>query len=74
MSENINNQNLNTNKCYHCNKKLKTLFFTCKCKYTFCLNHQIPELHNCTFDFKKQFKEELKKNNPIIEPSKIKSF
>lgn len=32
----------------------KKVFITgeCKCGKTFCINHRLPEEHDCTFDFK----------------------
>jgi len=67
--------NLNTKeRCAICNKKINLLNFSCKCNKKFCLNHQIPEKHNCIFDYKNMAKENLKKNNPIIIPDKIKTF
>lgn len=61
-------------RCSMCNKKLKLLMFSCKCNKKFCLNHQLPELHNCIFDYKNIGKDDIKKNNPIITPDKIKTF
>ena len=56
-------------KCKHCKKKLKLITFKCKCGYTFCVNHQVPHIHNCTFDYVKETKDKLKKNNPKIKSS-----
>ena len=40
-------------RCYICRKKLGLMSFTCKCSdKLFCVEHQLPELHNCSFDFK----------------------
>ena len=30
------NDNKNKEKCYHCNKKLKMINFTCRCNHKFC--------------------------------------
>ena len=38
-------------RCFHCRKK--SLYVTmCKCGQVFCLNHNQPEIHNCTFNHK----------------------
>ena len=37
----------------------------------YCLSHLQPELHNCTYDFKKEGKEKLKEENPKIINKKI---
>ncbi len=54
-------------RCHFCNKKLKMINFTCRCNHKFCINHQSPHSHNCTYDFKKEKQNEIKKNNPIIQ-------
>ena len=36
-----------------CRKKLKLTDMKCVCCKTFCLEHRLPESHNCTYDFKK---------------------
>lgn len=61
----------NSSRCGMCNKKLNIMSFTCKCNKNFCLNHQLPELHKCLFNFKDLAKDQIKKCNPIIQPSKI---
>ena len=43
----------------------------CKCSKCFCIEHLLPEKHNCTFDFKKDGKEKIKQNNPRIINDKI---
>lgn len=39
-------------KCSLCNRKVNHLDIVCKCGTKFCMVHQMPEKHNCTFDFK----------------------
>jgi len=55
--------------CFKCRVKLPLVKQTtnkCKCGYIFCDSHKIPDQHNCDFDFKKQGRELLMKNNPKI--------
>ena len=59
------------NKCPICNKKLKLTNLMCKCNNTYCNINSPPELHNCTFDYKKQGQDLLNKNNPKIISNKI---
>ena len=54
-------------KCNKCKKKLSLIYFTCKCGNTYCIAHQIPHKHNCTFDYLNENKQKIKKNNPKIE-------
>ena len=54
-----------------CNKKLGITSFPCKCEKKFCSLHLMPELHACTFDYKKQGQELIRKKNPVIINSKV---
>ena len=58
-------------RCYHCNKKLKMIHFTCKCNNTFCILHQNPHSHNCSFNNKKLCQETIKNNNPLTIHQKV---
>lgn len=39
-------------RCFHCNKKLGLIDYTCKCDHKFCLKCKLPEIHNCNYDYK----------------------
>lgn len=60
-------------KCYQCGKKV-LLINICKCNKKFCMNHHYPEDHNCTFNFKEEYKKELINMNPIIKNKKIENI
>ena len=62
------------NKCYHCKKKAGIYGFECKCGYTFCKMHRIPEDHDCTFDFAHHGKKQLEKNNPLLVGKKLEEL
>ena len=51
-------------KCYHCKKKLDMMVFECKCGHKFCVTHLNRHSHNCKYDYAKEKKEEIVKNNP----------
>ena len=61
-------------RCGECNKKLKLIDYVCKCEIRFCIRHKHPENHTCNFDHKRKFKEQLKKDNPIIIGEKIRKI
>ena len=48
-----NNKTKTKERCYYCNKKLKMIDFTCRCNHKFCILHQNPQNHNCSFNNKK---------------------
>lgn len=57
-------------KCELCNKKV-LIINTCKCNKKFCMKHHHPEDHDCTFDFKEDYKKKLTDLNPIIKNDKL---
>ena len=59
------------NRCNKCNKKLKLTAFKCKCDEYFCDAHIFSACHDCPFDYKKQGRDRLEKNNPVIIHKKI---
>jgi hypothetical protein len=66
-----NNNNSKKERCYYCNKKLKIIHFTCKCNHKFCILHQNPHSHKCSFNNKKICQDNIKKNNPQTIHQKV---
>ena len=64
----------NKKKCWTCRKKIGLLGFKCKCEYVFCKKHRIPEEHSCSFDFRKQQREKLTKQNPRLHGNKMQKI
>ena len=61
-------------KCEHCKmKKINTLIaFPCRCGLKFlCDKCRYPEEHKCTFDYKKEANERLKKENEKVVAEKL---
>ena len=48
-------------RCELCKKKLGVQEFKCKCGKIFCISHLHAESHNCTFDYRQEGQELLKK-------------
>merc|ERR1740133_233467 len=57
---------VNTSRCFACNKKIGLLGFKCKCEFVFCATHRAEDKHSCAFDYKAQGKELLTRLNPVI--------
>ena len=53
-------------RCHQCNKKLSMMSFKCKCGYTFCIAHQIPHNHKCSYNHKQEKIIQIQNNNPKI--------
>lgn len=63
-----------TRRCENCKKKVNLIYFECKCEYkTLCINCKMPEYHKCQSleEFKKDAKEVLNKNNPVVVSDKL---
>jgi predicted nucleic acid binding AN1-type Zn finger protein len=60
------------NRCGCCKKKLTLTDFTCnKCSARFCVQHRLPELHSCPFDYRDEGRANLTKQNPRIIGDKL---
>ena len=60
--------------CWKCTKKAGMFSFKCKCEYTFCKKHRLPEKHECNFDFVKDGKNRLANNNKSIQRAKVEQI
>ncbi|KAL3524195.1 hypothetical protein ACH5RR_017029 [Cinchona calisaya] len=59
------------NRCNSCKKKVVLTGFSCRCGGMFCGLHRYPEEHACYFDFKKQARLALPKQNPLCTADKL---
>ena len=50
-----------SNRCQQCKKKLGLLPYQCKCGGSFCITHLPGEEHKCTYDYKAEQQERLRK-------------
>ena len=44
-----------------CKRKLYLTDSACRCKQTYCSRHRLPELHECTYNFKNESNEAFMK-------------
>ena len=61
-------------RCSKCIKKTGLMAHKCKCNLIFCIKCRLPEQHNCTFDFKTEGKELLKKDLIKVAAKKIEKI
>lgn len=54
-------------RCSKCNRKTRLNYYNCKCGKTLCIRHRYRESHDCTYDYKKEFRNKLKDDNPKFE-------
>lgn len=58
-------------RCLQCKKKTGMMSFTCKCNNIYCLQCKLPEIHSCSFDYKKESKDILNKTLEKVVPDKM---
>lgn len=61
----------NKKRCFVCKTRLELAFLEigrCKCGYTFCELHRLPEQHACTYDHKESGRQEAREK--MISPKK----
>ena len=58
-------------RCNSCNKKIGLHSYECKCDGIYCTQCRYPDIHNCSYDFIKEKKEILNKQNPQIKSKQI---
>lgn len=61
-------------RCGICKKKIGLTGFDCRCGGLYCSMHRYADTHNCTFDYKEDGKEKIRKANPVIQDDKINRF
>ncbi|XP_059383377.1 AN1-type zinc finger protein 6 isoform X1 [Carassius carassius] len=62
------------NRCFTCRKKVGLTGFGCRCGHLFCSIHRYSDVHNCSFDYKADAAEKIRKENPLIVGEKIKKI
>lgn len=65
---------VDTTRCWSCNKKVGLLGFKCRCEYVFCSTHRYSDKHECNFDYKSMNKAALEKANPVVKGSKLEKI
>ncbi|MBN3306188.1 ZFAN6 protein, partial [Amia calva] len=62
------------NRCFLCRKKVGLTGFDCRCGNLFCGVHRYSDIHNCTFDYKADAAEKIRKENPVVVGEKIQKI
>ncbi|KAJ7994730.1 hypothetical protein DPEC_G00252510 [Dallia pectoralis] len=65
---------LKKNRCFTCRKKVGLTGFDCRCGNVFCGAHRYSDIHNCTFDYKADAAEKIRKANPVVVGEKIQKI
>ncbi|KAI9999374.1 hypothetical protein NQD34_018267 [Periophthalmus magnuspinnatus] len=59
------------NRCFICRKKLGLTGFDCRCGQQFCGLHRYSDKHHCSYDYRTEAAEKIRKENPVVVADKI---
>lgn len=58
-------------KCGVCKKKIGLTGFECRCGGLYCPLHRYADQHNCQHDYTTEGRNQLRKDNPVVQDDKI---
>ncbi|XP_061102399.1 AN1-type zinc finger protein 6 [Conger conger] len=62
------------NRCFMCRKKVGLTGFDCRCGSVFCGIHRYSDVHSCSFDYRADAAEKIRKENPVVVGEKIQKI
>ncbi|XP_053574435.1 AN1-type zinc finger protein 6 isoform X1 [Bombina bombina] len=62
------------NRCFMCRKKTGLTGFECRCGNVFCGAHRYSDVHSCSYDYKADAAEKIRKENPVVVGEKIQKI
>ncbi|KAH8387377.1 hypothetical protein KR093_006697 [Drosophila rubida] len=61
--------------CDKCGKKFGlTGGFPCRCGGTYCAFHRYSDRHDCSFDYRELGANEIRRDNPLVVPEKLRKI
>lgn len=73
-AEEVKKEQVDPKKCFACPKKVGAIGHQCKCGFTFCKSHRLPEDHECTYNFREEAAKKLAKENPLVVAAKMEKI
>ncbi|XP_006870969.1 PREDICTED: AN1-type zinc finger protein 6 isoform X5 [Chrysochloris asiatica] len=62
------------NRCFMCRKKVGLTGFECRCGNIYCGAHRYSDVHNCSYNYKADAAEKIRKENPVVVGEKIQKI
>uniref|UniRef100_A0A7M4FF62 AN1-type zinc finger protein 6 n=1 Tax=Crocodylus porosus TaxID=8502 RepID=A0A7M4FF62_CROPO len=62
------------NRCFMCRKKVGLTGFECRCGNVFCAMHRYSDVHSCSYNYKADAAEKIRKENPVVVGEKIQKI
>ncbi|XP_060116023.1 AN1-type zinc finger protein 6 isoform X3 [Heteronotia binoei] len=61
-------------RCFMCRKKVGLTGFECRCGNIFCGVHRYSDVHSCSYNYKADAAEKIRKENPVVVGEKIQKI
>nr|XP_033776220.1 AN1-type zinc finger protein 6 isoform X1 [Geotrypetes seraphini]XP_033776221.1 AN1-type zinc finger protein 6 isoform X1 [Geotrypetes seraphini]XP_033776222.1 AN1-type zinc finger protein 6 isoform X1 [Geotrypetes seraphini] len=61
-------------RCHMCRKSVGLTGFQCRCGHIFCSIHRYSDIHNCSYDYKADAAEKIRKENPMVAGEKVQKI
>ncbi len=58
-------------RCFKCHRKIGLTAIRCHCQYYFCGRHRYAEQHECSFDYRRQGKQQLEAKLEQVTSDKL---
>ncbi|XP_010018692.1 PREDICTED: AN1-type zinc finger protein 6 isoform X3 [Nestor notabilis] len=62
------------NRCFMCRKKVGLTGFECRCGNVYCGMHRYSDVHSCSYNYKADAAEKIRKENPVVVGEKIQKI
>uniref|UniRef100_A0A673TL77 AN1-type zinc finger protein 6 n=1 Tax=Suricata suricatta TaxID=37032 RepID=A0A673TL77_SURSU len=74
QSESLEKPKQRKNRCFMCRKKVGLTGFECRCGHVYCGVHRYSDVHNCSYNYKADAAEKIRKENPVVVGEKIQKI
>ncbi|XP_006746883.1 AN1-type zinc finger protein 6-like [Leptonychotes weddellii] len=62
------------NCCFMCRKKVGLTGFECQCGNVYCEVHHYSDVHNCSYSYKADAAEKIRKEHPVVVGEKVQKI
>lgn len=74
QSKSLDKPKQKKNRCFMCRKKVGLTGFECRCGNVYCGVHRYSDVHNCSYNYKADAAEKIRKENPVVVGEKIQKI
>ncbi|XP_036771993.2 AN1-type zinc finger protein 6 isoform X1 [Manis pentadactyla] len=74
QSTSLEKQKQKKNRCFMCRKKVGLTGFECRCGNVYCSAHRYSDVHSCSYNYRADAAEKIRKENPVVVGEKIQKI